>query len=216
MEHPDYNTRFEYDTLPEPTPERAFRTIWTKPAQTILHMIRYYPGEYVWLLFYLGGVAKGIDRAILKSAGDTTPILMIIIAIAIIAAPLSMAVLNVYSMLLSRTGQWLKGTASHEECRMAIAWSLVPSIASLLLLIPGFALFGTTLFTSEPSPYPTLSTIFMVLDLLLSAWTVRTLAITVATVHQFSIGRAFLATLLTGLIIVACVLAVALPFALLF
>ena len=205
---------YNYD--PEFTPETAFRTIWTRPWPTLLNLLRYYPQDYVWLLFYLGGLAKAIDRAMTKNMGDTTPIVMIFLMAAVIGAPMSMFLFNIYSGLLSWTGRWLKGTATQEECRTVLAWSLVPSISSLLLLVPGFALFGGTLFTSEAMDDTVLYIIFVAADIVLVAWTVRTFTIGLMIVQGFGRGMAILNMLLAGGVILACILGVALLFSMLF
>jgi hypothetical protein len=49
--------------------------------------------------------------------------------------------LDIGGAILRWTGSWFGGQASSEEVRAAIAWSSVPRIWALLLLIPELALF---------------------------------------------------------------------------
>jgi hypothetical protein len=50
--------------------ENHLLTIWTRPKQTLEYILTYCPDKYVTGLLILGGIARAISRASLKSTGD--------------------------------------------------------------------------------------------------------------------------------------------------
>ena len=183
------------------TAGKAFITIWTRPKLTFEHLLLYYPKDFVLLLAFLGGGARSFDRAIGNDLGDKMPLPVILTVVPFFGGLSGLLVWSIYSGLMSWTGGWLKGDASPEECRTVLAWSMVPSICSLLLLIPLLAVSGSTVFTSEDSIF---EIIYWVLSLLLSAWSVYLLITGISLIQNFGTGRAILNMILPGLVILAC------------
>jgi hypothetical protein len=54
-----------------------------------------------------------------------------------------------YSGLISWTGKWLKGTADTSTILHVLAYAMIPSIISLIFLIPQFATYGVEVYKKD-------------------------------------------------------------------
>ena len=95
----------------------------------------------------------------------------------------------IYAWALSETGKWLDGKASSEKIRTVIAWSLVPAVVALLLIIPELVILGDDLFKSEMGAYPQLTIyviyFFGILEIVLSIWSIVILVAGLKVVQSF-------------------------------
>lgn len=126
-----------------------WRSAWTRPRETIQAIVDSNPEYQVYALAALAGLSQALDRASTRHLGDELS-LGVILAIVAIAGPIG-GIIGWYisSALLGWTGKWIGGAGSYQNIRAAVAWSSVPVIVSLLLLVPELWLFGKDLFTTE-------------------------------------------------------------------
>jgi hypothetical protein len=122
--------------------------MWTRPRATIAQIVQRDPTHMVLVLAAIAGFGQALDRASMRSAGDTLGLPTIFVAAAVAGPVDGLVTLYLGSLLLRLTGSWIGGKASGEQIRAAMAWSGVPLIWALLLWIPELAIFGTELFTT--------------------------------------------------------------------
>ncbi len=126
-------------------------TIWLKPTQTLQFVLERCPNKYITGLFMLGGVSRVIDTASNRSLGDNMETWLVLTIVILAGGLFGWISFYIYAWAMSETGKWLKGKARSDGFRTILAWSLVPAIASLLLLIPALVIFSDDLFKSEIS-----------------------------------------------------------------
>jgi hypothetical protein len=170
--------------------------IWYKPKQTLQYVLRYCPDKYLYIIFILAGVSRAIDRASTQSMGDNQSTIFILI-IAIIAGGLfGWISYYFYSWLMKVSGKWMDGKATFDEYRTVVAWSLIPTVSSLVLLVPELMIFGDDLFRSEMSDPTVAKGIIMIcfglLEMSLGIWTLVILVKGVSLIQNFGTGKAIL------------------------
>lgn len=120
----------------------------------------------------------------------------------------------IYAWCMSVTGEWLNGKSEPSKFRTIIAWALIPSICSLILLVPEVIIFGEDLFKSEPmneSLFNTVSWIvFGLIEIALAIWSTVILVKGMSLIQNFGIGKSFLNMILPGIVIVVPIAAIAL------
>lgn len=124
-------------------------SMWTKPRATIAQIVARDPTHLVLPLAAISGFSQALDRASMRSAGDTLDLSVIFLFAAIGGAVGGIITLYLGGLLLRWTGSWIGGTATSEHIRAAVAWSGVPLVWALVLWVPELALFGKDLFTTE-------------------------------------------------------------------
>lgn len=187
--------------------------IWVKPKQTLEYILKKDPDKYVTLFLVLGGMVKAIDRASVKNMGDNMSTLGVL-AIAIATGGLfGWISYYIYAWGMSVTGNWLKGYSEPKEFRTVLAWALVPTICSLILIAPQIAVFGDDLFRSTPVNDSTFHSVMMgifgILEVTLGVWSLVILVKGVALIQKFSIGKSILNIFLPGLVIIVPIILIA-------
>ncbi len=111
---------------------------------------------------------------------------------------------------LSIAGDLMKGKATDGDFRTVVAWSLVPSIVSLFIIIPQFIIYGSGSNSYDFEAYfvteNLLLAVFILIKAILAIWSIVILVKGVAYIQQFSIGKAILNILLPFIVIVGIVL----------
>lgn len=186
---------------------KPWRTIWTQPRATVRRLVESDPGYGVTFLAGLGGISHALDRASLKSSGDTLS-LPVILGVACVLGPLGgLLGLWVSSLVLRVAGAWIGGVATSRQLRTAIAWATVPTLCGSTMWVPQLALFGAEMFTSDTPKMDANPT--LVLLLLASAavqivgglWTAVIGCQTIAEVQGFRSGWAGLGNVLLALLL---------------
>ena len=129
-------------------PLRPWRTMWTAPRQTIRRIASRNPKYGVLGLLCLSGIAQSLARADEQNVGDATGLAGIAGSVLVVGVLGGLFVGWLSAILLRISGRWIGGTSDRRNLLAAIAWAGVPTIASLALWIPQFAVAGTDLFTS--------------------------------------------------------------------
>jgi len=183
-------------------------SIFIKPRATIQQIVDKNPEDSVMLLACLAGISNVLNRAAIRSTGDTMELFEILF-FALILGPF-VGVISLYSVsfFIHWTGKWIGGTSSLENIRAAMAWASIPVVISVSLLIPQVILFGEELFTTET---PILDTsqllyntlmIFFVIDIILAIWSFVLYLNCIGQVQGFSSLKMFGNLLLAGLAII--------------
>lgn len=182
-------------------------SIWTRPRQTIRHIVETDPGRHVILLAALAGVGETLDRASGRSLGDTLPF-GVILAFGLILGPIA-GIISVYlgGALYRWSGSWLGGQATSEQVRASLTWSYVPVIAVLPLWIAQILLVGEEMFTTatprlDANPFLAVLLLGIIaIEVIAAIWAFVLLLHTLAEVHKFSAWRALGALVLGSLVI---------------
>jgi len=114
------------------------------------------------------------------------------------------------------TGRWLGGRSDYDTFRTVLAWALVPSVATLVLLVPEVAVFGDNLFKTDLAIYSltsrTLAIAGGLAQMVFSVWSFIILLKGIMLVQNFSLGRALFNMMLPGGIIIVFIGALVLIF----
>lgn len=129
--------------------KKIFTKIWTSPKEVFKFINTYKYDKYVNGLLILAGISRTFDRASMKNMGDSFSIWGIIAFCLIIGAIFGWITYYLYSALISWTGKWINGKGNTDSILRVLSYALIPSIISILLLIPQIAIYGNEIFKSE-------------------------------------------------------------------
>ncbi len=110
--------------------------IWTRPKDTIHFLLKNHPGKYMPILLVLGGISSAISKWSEKNDVGAEGFWLGMVYATVGGALLGWIFYYIYAWALSATGKWLKGTGTAIEMRTVVSWSLIPSIVTLLLIVP--------------------------------------------------------------------------------
>lgn len=188
-------------------------SIWLKPTATLKFILTRCPDKYVTGLLVLGGIARAVDRASQHNYGDRTSTLTLLLTAFIMGGATGWISYYAYGWGMSATGRWLGGRADSEQFRTVLAWSLVPTVVALVLVIPQAFIFGDDLFRSEPTDTSAFAEnarlVFGLVDIVMAVWAVIILICGVRLLQGFSVGRALANILLPAVVIIGVILAFA-------
>lgn len=197
-------------------PFNPWLSIWFAPRRTIRRICVESPTKHVLLLSALSGITQVFDNASFRSIGDQLP-LVTIVGMALIAGPIAGLIgLFIGSAVIGTVGRLLGGNATAGELRAAMSWAAVPSVMTLLLLVPQIALIGNEVFSTDTPILDENVGIAMafgmlgVAELIIAIWGFFTYCNTVAEVQGFSSAwMGFLNLLLALMIVVVLVVGLA-------
>ena len=180
-------------------------SMWTKPRATIQQIVDADPQRLVLILAAISGFAKVLDRARMSSLGDELEWPYIFLIAAIAGSIGGIIVLYIGSALIRWVGSWIGGIASSQDIRAAVTWSSVPIIWALICWLPGLALFGQELFTTETpkiNATPSLTILmlgFAAIEISIRIWALVVFLKCLGQVQGFSAWKAIGNVLLAGL-----------------
>ncbi len=140
---------FELEPPPPPKPGNPWLTMWTQPRATMRWILDNEPDRWVHLLMMTGGVIGALTRASWKNAGDEMSLGAVLGVYSVVGVIGGLITLYAGGWLLTQAGQWLGGEGSFGDVRSALAWSQVPAVWGVSLLIINLALFGEQMYTSH-------------------------------------------------------------------
>ena len=208
----------ETKTITPLTDKEVFSKIWLNPKMVFEFIHQYKFDKFMALLIILNGISNSFDRAVSKNLFNINSLpvtLLIIILGGIISGFIGF---YFYSALISWTGNWLKGKASTSEIVRVLAYGSLPSVGSLVLVILQLIIFRGYQSTTDGLLYDSFNVsnllllFFLLLELILSIWSIVLTVVGVAVVQDFSIGRAIFNLILPVIILIV----VLIPFMFLF
>ncbi|MEL7221866.1 MAG: Yip1 family protein [Bacteroidota bacterium] len=185
-----------------------FTKIWFSPRRIFqyIHANKY--DEFVTPLLIIAGIFKAFDRAIYQNMGDQYSLMIIVILCFVIGGTLGALSIYFYALLLSWTGKWIKGKADSTEILRIIAYALIPSLVSLILLAPQILTFGIELFQSSETIVIS-SEIFnlflfglTIIQLIMILFSIVFMAVGLSVAQKFSVGKAILNMILSILVVI--------------
>ena len=196
--------------------KKLFSEIWTSPRKVFRFINTYKYDKYVTGLLILAGITRTFDRASMKNMGDNFSLWGIIAFCIIIGAIFGWITYYIYSALISWTGKWIDGKGNTDSILRVLSYALIPSIISLLLLIPQIAIYGNEIFKSDGdiSSGGIVSNIIvygsMILEFTLGIWSLVLCVIGISEVQKLSIGKSILNLLLPAIVIMTPILIIVL------
>ncbi|AZA51971.1 Yip1 family protein [Chryseobacterium sp. G0201] len=211
IKHNDNNfDEFEkYEALSD---KDIFTKIWLEPRRIFKYINDKEYEKYFYILVFFAGMVRAFDRASLKNMGDKTSLFVIIASCVLIGGFLGWLSYYIYAALLSWTGKWLGGIGNTSSLYRIIVYAMIPSILSLILLIPEIAIYGNDVFkdNSDLVNSGIVGNIIFWLSIFfefsLSIVTFVFMMIGVSEVQKFSLGKAFLNLLLPLLVFIVPIL----------
>lgn len=183
------------------TDEEVFSNIWLNPRKVFRFLHTYQYNKYVYLLLVFAGMAnafyKNSDHDL--STGN-------IFLFLVLGGLLGFIGNYFYAALLSFTGSWINGRAQTGALLRVIAFSNLPIIFSITIVIARFIVRGDGNFSEELENAGKLTyylEYFLIfLNAVLGFWTFVLMVVGISEVQRFSIGKAILNAMLPILIIV--------------
>jgi len=171
-------------------------SMWTQPRTTIQQIICENNQRPVLLLAALLGFSQMLDRAGVLVLGGVQTLPVLLVSAAISGALVGITALYVSGYLLYWTGKLIGGKGSARDIRAAIAWSGIPIIWALLLLVPELILLGDAVFSADTpredagAVFYSAYLMFYVIELIIGVWAFVLLLLCVAQVQDFSVSKA--------------------------
>jgi hypothetical protein len=196
--------------------KKLFMKIWTSPREVFEFVNTYKYNKYSTLLLILAGITRTFDRASMKNMGDNFSLWGVIAFCIIIGAIFGWVTYYIYSALISWTGKWLDGKGNTDSILRVLSYALIPSIISLLLLIPQILVYGNEIFKSDGdiSSGGLISNVIfygsMYLDFTLGIWSLVLCVIGISEVQKLSIGKTILNLILPAIVIMTPILIIVL------
>ena len=181
--------------------------IWIKPRE-VMRRILDQPNNVpeIIVLMLLGFFVSTLDQASAKNMADQMSLSDVYIYTVILAAIGAFLYYYVIGSLFRWIGSLLGGQGSSRDVRLAIAYSYIPSIFSLLIWFPSIVIFGKENFTSVT---PTIDNsfgltvtflVFAVIELIIGIWSIIIFLKCLGEAHKFSAWKALLTTLIPVII----------------
>jgi Yip1 domain len=176
-----------------------FLTIWTRPRATIRSIIEQDPTFRVLPIAMVGGIVQALQIESLLSAGSQFSILVILLIAVVVGPPLGLILLYAGAWLVELSCRLFGGKANSRDVRAALAWSLVPVLATIPLGLVRIAILGRDMFILsgfDPFAHPILVYGTGIPELVLSVWCLVVTVKTLGEVQRFTDLRAFNSMLL--------------------
>lgn len=196
--------------------KKLFMKIWTSPREVFKFINTYKYNRYVSILLILAGITRTFDRASMKNMGDDFSLWGLIAFCIIIGAIFGYLTYYLYAALLSWTGKWMNAKGNTNSILRVLSYALIPSVISLLLLVPQIAIYGNEIFKSDGdiSSGGTVSNIIvysaMFLEFMLGIWSLVLCVIAISEVQKLSIAKSILNLILPVVVIILPFLIIAL------
>ena len=185
-------------------PDWPWATILFQPRKTIRAIVDSDPRRHVIPLMIAAGIAQGLANAGEERLGASLGLAAVLLLAVILGALGGLAAWAIGGAIYTWTGNLLGGEAERDDVRAAMAWSAVPLILSLILLLPMLALYGNELFTAQTpridaNPLPFV--LYGLVETGLALWWYFLFWKCYAEVCDLSLGRAFVAAILPSLVL---------------
>jgi hypothetical protein len=192
---------------------KLLASIWRRPRATLAFILAKYPDDYISVLFFLGGIARAVERAISQQGSDKMDVGTTLLLAIVLGSISGWITSSMYAWGMTIVGRWLGGIDDSNRFRTVLAWAQVPSIAGLLLLWPALVLLKDESFHEVRLAYPLLISsvrpLLLLAKIVLGSWSVAILLKGVALIQGFSPTRALVNILLPGSFVVAFILLIA-------
>lgn len=125
-----------------------FSKIWGKPRTVFRYLVDRKINHHLAVLLVLGGMVNSLDRASWYNWGDkfSAGLLWSYIAGGTLFGWIGSVI---YAALINWTGKWLNGQGHFKDILRTLAYAMLPSIVSLIFILPQIAIAGNELFKDD-------------------------------------------------------------------
>ena len=182
-------------------------SIWTKPRQTISHIVQQNPNRSLWALAFIYGFCSLMNMFQSMVLGNSLGLLGILVLVLVLAPLWGYVNFTVWSWVVHVVGKWFKGQGRFTEVRAAYAWSSVPLAINIPLWLLMVVLFGHQLFLNYPDAQlmPNSIVVFLfallIARMVLAVWSLVIYLNALAEVQKYSILRAIFNLLVAAVIL---------------
>lgn len=192
------------DIVEEPGPDisedNLLKSIWLQPRRTFRYIFRHCPDKYLWHLLIPGGIASSLGNTAENGFLFDFSAAASIAITALIGGIFGPVANVIVAAILRLSSKLLGGKASFGTLLTAIAWSLVPTIAGIVIVLFQMGYYGNELFDGEldlSSKFSSvLAGVISIVEIALSIWSVVILVTGVSEANGFGIGRAIATVIL--------------------
>lgn len=190
------------------TDKEIFTRIWTEPRLVMKYVNDNSYDKFVVILLIIGGISNAFDRIVSSDLFINQP-LIVLIGIGLVLAGLSGWLGNyIYAAILTWTGKAFNGKAHSSDIFRVSAYSMIPSLFSLLIVFLQLFVFGFEVFRDNfDISYFSAGqmAIFFgssLIAFVLAIWTLVIFVVGLSEVQKFSIGKAIGNLFLSILVII--------------
>ena len=174
---------------------KVVKRIWFHPVSTLNYVLNLEDRFSVYRLLFLVSIAYGMYKKINENNLENEFITHIFSINILVGGFVGLISIYIFTSLLSFTGEFLGGEASGAKYRSVLAWSSIPAIFAVTLLIPAYFVFGEEVFKGflgnyKTSFYSTLCYIFFGIYYLLNFWSLVIFVLGIQLIQKFSIFKA--------------------------
>jgi hypothetical protein len=193
---------------------KVFETVLMHPKKAFKFIHKYRYENHLKVLLVLGGINNSFDRAVSNNSGDKMELSAVIGFAVIGGALLGWISFYLYAALVSWSGSWLNGKGKTADILRVLAYSLIPSIVTMVLMIFQIVVYGNDYFKSDIDINDkgiVASIIYFgcaLGQIGLSIWSLVLFTLGVAEVQKFTFGKAFLNVILPIVIIAVPILVI--------
>jgi hypothetical protein len=190
------------------TDKEIFTRIWTEPRLVMKYVNDNSYDKFVVILLIIGGISNTFDRIVSSDLFINQPFI-VLIGIGLVLAGLSGWLGNyIYAAIVTWTGKAFNGKAHSSDIFRVSAYSMIPSLFSLLIVFLQLFVFGADVFrddfdtdflnTVEMSIYLGLALFTVVFAI----WSLVIFVVGLSEVQKFSVGKAIGNLFLSLLVII--------------
>lgn len=198
------------DIVEEPGPDisenKLLQTIWLQPRQTYRYIFRHCPDKYLWHLLIAGGIASTLGNTAENGFLFDFSAMASITITALIGGIFGPVANVIVAAILRISSKLLGGKASFGTLLTAIAWSLIPTIAGILIVLFQMGYYGNDLFEGNLDLSTKFSSliagIISIIEIALSIWSFVILVTGISEANGFGIGRSIATVFLPFFILI--------------
>lgn len=166
-------------------------TMWSQPQKTVRLLVQTNPRYGLFLLATMYTLQNIFYFANWWSLGSRFSFNTLVFGGACLSPLIAWIWLYVASWFLYVTGKPLKGLASQEHIRTAVAWSRIPNSLGLVMWFLLLMVYPNTVFVQDAGGGP--SSVFInLISVIIGTWSFVLLVQSLREVQRISVGRALL------------------------
>lgn len=190
----------------EAAPQSPWISVWLRPRRTIENILAGPPRHSVWLLASLSAASSFVPALITSGAASLLADWHALLGLAVVCAVIGIANLYIGAFVYKWTGRLFGGRASAASLRALLAWSAMPSILGLILVL---AIALASEFSGVGLTPSALSLLSSAIVLLFALWTVVVLMLMLSRIQGFGFWRTVAAYVLGAILSLALSLGIA-------
>lgn len=198
----------QFDVQEELTDRQIFTLIWHSPTRVFKFLTKKEYDTHTILLLVLSGIVEAFLRNIDQESANSLSVPMIFVFCIILGGAFGWIGKFIFSYFILWSGKLLKGKAEVKDLIRVMAYSSIPRITVLLLILIQLLVYGTDIFSGTPYlENAELSSIVIFyginfLQLILAIWSFVIMVAGIAVAHRFSLLKAFFSVLIPFFVIV--------------